>query len=401
MNLGDVKLKYVATKNNNMTRRLKNAYVVISGILFPDKLSATIKAKDAQGYRVVFKEEFGGITIAHRNGECFISPSDQSLYVNVHDGDDGIELDIKTEQDSIFLLVSPEENCLVPFYTMVQTYYLGRYDIVGPCPEHVSDVCTDYALLERIADTSPNGLVFKAVDLGIRNMLFCRLSGYHVILHRDTGLPNSPLRFMSDAGRQAGDCSAKNGGIVYRGCRVVLMSNGALVVASRAYASMVLIPDEEFSTREALEWYVDFVDNYASDAGAAEMMNRIRAEVFNRAPGNVGTRKAIANVLVSSEARGMDVDAQFALVKKYIPDATDEEIKAVAIDDLHWSELVFRKKEESKESPGGVTYLQDVSITGVSFCENTLYIDISGTVVGEPKVIPVTFTCSVADSNGQ
>lgn len=400
MNLEDVKLKYVATKNNNMTRRLKNAYVVISGILFPDKLSAAIKARDAQGYRVAFKEDFGGITIEHRNGECFISPSDQSLYVDVRAGDDGVELDIKTEQDSVFLMLTPAENCLVPFYTMVQTYYLGRYDIVGPCPEHASDVCTGYALLERIAD-EPKGLVFKAVNLGMQDMIFARLYGYHVILRRDTNLPNNPLRFMSDAGRQPGDCTAKNGGFAYRGCRVVLMSNGTLVVASRAYAPMMLIPDEEFSTREALEWYVDFVDNYASDAGAAELMNRIRTEVFNRAPGNVGMRKAIANVLVSSEARGMDVEAQFALVKKHIPAATDEEIKAVAIDDLHWSELVFRKKEESKEPPGGVTYLQDVSITGVSFCENTLHIDISGTVVGEPKVIPVTFTCSVADSNGQ
>lgn len=57
--------------------------------------------------------------------------------------------------------------------------------------------------------------------------------------------------------------------------------------------------------------------------------------------------------------------------------------------------------EASSNKEDGITYLQDVSVTGVSFCEDTLRIDISGTVVGEPKVIPVTFTCNMVDSNGQ
>lgn len=401
MNLEDAKLKYVITKNNNMTRRLKNAYVVIQELLFLDKLDKQIRIEDETGREVVCKEDSGGIVLEFNRCAYYISPVNQSLYVHVQSDEKEVTLNIKANAMTLVIRLIPEDKCLIPLFSIVDTYYLGRFDIVGPCPEHVSDILTDYALLERIAD-EPKGLVFKAVNLGLQNMIFARLSGYHVILRRDNSMTNNPLRFISDAGRQPGDCSVKNGGFVYRGCRVVLMSNGTIVVASRSYMPMVLIPDEEFSTREALEWYVAFVDNYASDAGAAELMNRIRSEVSNRAPGSVGLRKAIANVMTSSEARGMGIDEQFSLVRKYFPNVTDEAIKDVAIEDLHWSPLVFRKEEAPKKIVDGVTYLQDVSITGVAFSDNTLTVDVTGTVVGqEPKTIPVTFTCKSIDSDGQ
>lgn len=400
MNLEDAKLKYAATKNNNMTRRLKNAYVVIRELLFLDKFDKQIRIEDEAGHEVTCEEDSGGIVLEFNKCAYFISPVNQSLYVHVQAGEKEVTLNIKANDMALVIRLIPEDRCLIPLFTLVDTYYLGRFDIVGPCPEHISDVLTDYALLERIAD-EPKGMVFKAVNLGLQDMIFARLYGYHVILRRDNGMTNNPLRFVSDAGRQPGDCSAKNGGFVYRGCRVVLMSNGTLVVASRSYMPMVLIPDEEFSTREALEWYVDFVDNYASDAGAAELMNRIRSEVFNRDPGNVGIRKAIASVMTSSEARGMAIDEQFSLVKKYFPNVTDDAIKDVAIEDLHWSPLVFRKEEVPKKTVDGVTYLQDVSITGVAFSDNTLTVDVTGTVVGqETKTIPVTFTCKPVDNDG-
>lgn len=384
-----------------MTRRLKNAYVVIRELLFLDNSDNQIRIEDETGYEVTCEEDSGGIILEFNKYAYYISPVNQSLYVHVQSDEKEVTLNIKANDMALVIRLLPEDKCLIPLFSIVDKYYRGRFDIVGPCPEHISDILTDYSLLERIAD-EPKGLVFKAVNLGLQNTIFARLYGYHVILRRDNGMTNNPLRFISDAGRQPGDCSAKNGGFVYRGCRVVLMSNGTLVVASKSYMPMVLIPDEEFSTREALEWYVDFVDNYASDAGAAELMNRIRSEVFNRDPGNVGIRKAIASVMTSSEARGMAIDEQFSLVRKYFPYVTDEAIKDVAIEDLHWSPLVFRKEESPKKIVDGVTYLQDVSITGVAFSDNTLTVDVTGTVVGqEPKTIPVTFTCKSITSDGQ